>query len=80
MLKGLFAPWVQALNLEAVSIEPGVAIFRLPYSSALCREGGSICGQALMSAADTAMVRAIHDYVRDGLASHAGYSLTVLLK
>jgi uncharacterized protein (TIGR00369 family) len=59
MLKGLFAPWVQALNLEAVSIEPGVAIFRLPYSSALCREGGSICGQALMSAADTAMVFAI---------------------
>jgi uncharacterized protein (TIGR00369 family) len=59
MLKALFAPWVQALNLEAVSIEPGVAIFRLPYSSELCREGGSTCGQALMSAADTAMVFAI---------------------
>jgi uncharacterized protein (TIGR00369 family) len=59
MLNGLFAPWVQKLNLEAVSIEPGVATFRLPYSTQLCREGGSVCGQALMSAADTVMVFAI---------------------
>jgi uncharacterized protein (TIGR00369 family) len=59
MLKDLFAPWVQALNLEAISIEPGIAVFRLPFASVLCREGGSVCGQALMSAADTAMVFAI---------------------
>jgi uncharacterized protein (TIGR00369 family) len=59
MLNGLFAPWVQKLNLEAVSIAPGVAAFRLPYSTQLCREGGSVCGQALMSAADTVMVFAI---------------------
>jgi uncharacterized protein (TIGR00369 family) len=59
MLNDLFAPWVQALNLEAVSIEPSKAVFRLPFSTQLCREGGSVCGQALMSAADTAMVFAI---------------------
>ncbi len=59
MLKTLFAPWVQALNLKAISIEPGVAVFRLPFSSQLCRDGGSICGQALMSAADTVMVFAV---------------------
>jgi uncharacterized protein (TIGR00369 family) len=59
MLKSLFAPWVQALNLELVSLEPGVAVFRLPFSTELCREGGSVCGQALMSAADTVMVFAI---------------------
>ncbi len=59
MLKSLFAPWVQALNLELVSLEPGVAVFRLPFSTEFCREGGSVCGQALMSAADTVMVFAI---------------------
>jgi uncharacterized protein (TIGR00369 family) len=59
MLSNLFAPWVQALNLELVSLEPGVAVFRLPFSKQLCREGGSVCGQALMSAADTVMVFAI---------------------
>jgi uncharacterized protein (TIGR00369 family) len=59
MLAGLFAPWVQALNLECVSLEPGIAVFRLPFSTQLCREGGSVCGQALMSAADTVMVFAI---------------------
>jgi uncharacterized protein (TIGR00369 family) len=59
MLKALFAPWIQALNLEEVYIKSGLAVFRLPYSLELCREGGSICGQALVSAADTAMVFAI---------------------
>jgi uncharacterized protein (TIGR00369 family) len=34
-------------------------VLRLPFDPALCREGGTICGQALMAAADTAMVLAI---------------------
>jgi uncharacterized protein (TIGR00369 family) len=59
MLSALFAPFVQALNLEVVSLTAGEARFRLPFSAHLCREGGSVCGQALMSAADTAMVFAI---------------------
>ncbi|MEZ5657921.1 MAG: PaaI family thioesterase [Burkholderiaceae bacterium] len=58
-LASLFAPWVQALGLKVESIEPGVASVRLPFDPSLCRSGGTICGQALMSAADTAMVFAI---------------------
>ena len=59
MLSGLFAPWVQQLGLQIERLEPGIAMFRLPFSTQLCREGGSVCGQALMSAADTSMVFAI---------------------
>ncbi len=35
--------------------QPG-AILRLPFSERLCRNGGVVCGQALMAFADTAMV------------------------
>ncbi len=59
MLKELFAPWVQALGLKVQTCADGEAVFVLPFSTSLCREGGSVCGQALMSAADTAMVFAI---------------------
>lgn len=64
------APWVKDLNLSIESIEldppqaadsdwqPG-AILRMPFSERLCRHGGIICGQALMSFADTAMVIAL---------------------
>ncbi len=58
-LAQLFAPWVQALGLQVVSARGGEAMLRLPFADTLCREGGSICGQALMSSADTAMVFAI---------------------
>ncbi len=55
----LFAPWVQALNLEVTSARDGVAELTMPFSSQVCRQGGTVCGQALMAAADTAMVFAI---------------------
>ena len=58
-LHDLFAPWVRALNLQVQSVVPGEAVLRLPFDPSLCREGGTICGQALMAAADTAMVLAI---------------------
>ncbi|MEZ5738932.1 MAG: PaaI family thioesterase [Burkholderiaceae bacterium] len=58
-LDGLFAPWVKSLDLQLAKIEAGEAQLRLPFSTALCREGGTICGQAMMAAADTAMVLAI---------------------
>ncbi len=58
-LRDLFAPWVQALALQVQSVDARQAVLRLPFSDALCRQGGTICGQALMSAADTAMVIAI---------------------
>ena len=58
-LAELFAPWVRELGLEAVRVTPGEAELRLPFSPQLCRVGGTLCGQALMSAADTAMVIAV---------------------
>ena len=54
-----FAPWVQALGLIVESCDDGEARLRLPFHPSLVRVGGTICGQALMSAADTAMVIAI---------------------
>lgn len=54
-----FAPWVQALGLRVESFSDGEATLRLPHSEQLSRVGGTVCGQALMSAADTAMVLAI---------------------
>ena len=54
-----FAPWVQALGLRVESFGDGEVTLRLPQNDQLCRIGGMVCGQALMSAADTAMVLAI---------------------
>ncbi|MEZ5853342.1 MAG: PaaI family thioesterase [Hyphomicrobiaceae bacterium] len=55
-----FAPWVQALGIrvEAIAGEGG-AVLRIPFSDALTRVGGIMCGQALASGADTAMVLAL---------------------
>lgn len=58
-LRTLFAPWVQELGLEVQAAEGGEVRLRLPFDKRLCRTGGTICGQALMAAADTAMVLAI---------------------
>ncbi len=58
-LAQLFAPWVQSLGLRPVKVAGGEAELLLPFDPALCRVGGTICGQALMAAADTAMVCAI---------------------
>jgi acyl-coenzyme A thioesterase PaaI-like protein len=58
-LADLFAPWVQALNLKVESFGPGEATLRLPQSDQLSRVGGMLCGQAMMAAADTAMVLAL---------------------
>ncbi len=67
LLGDLIAPWVQDLNLSIEGIDfnpppnaaadwqPG-AILRMPFSERLCRNGGIVCGQALMAFADTAMV------------------------
>jgi acyl-coenzyme A thioesterase PaaI-like protein len=58
-LADLFAPWVRALNLRVDSFGPGEATLRLPQSDQLSRVGGMLCGQAMMAAADTAMVLAL---------------------
>jgi uncharacterized protein (TIGR00369 family) len=76
VLGEVFAPWVQDLNLSIEGFDfappsggsdwqPG-AIVRMPFSERLCRNGGVVCGQALMAFADTAMVLA-------NLAANRGY-------
>lgn len=59
MLANVFAPWIQDLRLVIGSLGPEGAVLRLPFSERLCRDNGVICGQALMSLADTAMVFAV---------------------
>ena len=70
VLGDVFAPWVRDLGLSIERIEctppagaasdwqPG-AVLRMPFSERLCRQGGVVCGQALMAFADTSMVIAI---------------------
>jgi uncharacterized protein (TIGR00369 family) len=76
VLGDVFAPWVQDLGLtverldheppaDAPDWQPG-AVLRMGFSDRLCRNGGVVCGQALMALADTAMVIAI-------LAANRGY-------
>jgi len=69
LMTEVVAPWVQDLGLLVEMIEavcprgapedwhPG-AVIRLPFSQKLCGDGSAVCGQALMAAADTAMVLA----------------------
>ena len=54
-----FAPWVQALGLKVESFGEASVTLRLPHSGQLSRVGGMLCGQAMMAAADTAMVLAL---------------------
>jgi acyl-coenzyme A thioesterase PaaI-like protein len=54
-----FAPWVQALALKVEGVGPDSVTLRLPHSDQLSRVGGMVCGQAMMAAADTAMVLAL---------------------
>jgi uncharacterized protein (TIGR00369 family) len=59
MLVELFAPWVQDLRLEVLAVGGGEVTLRLPFDARLARVGGTVCGQAMMAAADTAMVLAV---------------------
>ncbi len=62
-LADYFAPWVQALGLVVETVDADSVTLRLPHSDQLSRTGGMLCGQAMMAAADTAMVLAlIHHY------------------
>ncbi|WP_327090841.1 PaaI family thioesterase [Nonomuraea sp. NBC_01738] len=59
ILSDYFAPWIQELGLRVEEVGERHAVVRLPWSDALAREGGGLCGQAMMAAADTATVVAI---------------------
>ena len=54
-----FAPWVQALALQVEGFDADSVTLRLPQDAQLSRVGGMVCGQAMMAAADTAMVLAL---------------------
>jgi uncharacterized protein (TIGR00369 family) len=55
----LVAPWVQELGLRVESFDDTGVMLRLPDNPQLSRIGGMLCGQAMMAAADTAMVVAL---------------------
>lgn len=58
-LPDYFAPWVQALELKVEAFDGHSVTLRLPKNPALSRVGDMLCGQAMMAAADTAMVLAL---------------------
>ncbi len=52
------APWVKALQLRVVDANEAQTRLVMPITAELVHGGGVVCGQALMAAADTAMVMA----------------------
>ena len=59
LLTTVTAPWVQELDLQVNSISNWECKFTLSYSKKLVRAGDIICGQAIVSAADKAMIIAV---------------------
>ena len=59
ILNDKFAVWVLATGIRADAIGVDSAALRIPFSEHLCRVGGIICGQTLITGADTAMVIAL---------------------
>jgi uncharacterized protein (TIGR00369 family) len=59
MLAENFAPWVLASGVTAEAVAADTATLRIPFAEQLCRVGGILCGQALLTGADTAMVIAL---------------------
>ena len=59
-----FAPWVQQLHLQVESFDADSVTLRLPANENLSRVGGMLCGQAMMAAADTAMVLALINHFK----------------
>lgn len=59
ILADSFAPWVRAMGLSIQSVGTDRVIMCIPFSDELCRIGGTMCGQALASGADTEMVIAL---------------------
>jgi uncharacterized protein (TIGR00369 family) len=53
------APWVKALGLRVERADADVTVLALPVAPELVHGGGVLCGQAIMAAADTAMVLAL---------------------
>jgi uncharacterized protein (TIGR00369 family) len=54
-----FAAWVRRLALQVREARDGEVVLALPVTPEHVHGGGVVCGQTLMSAADTAMVLAV---------------------
>ena len=53
------AAYVKQLGLRVVAVRPGEVDLSMAVAPSLVHGGGVLCGQALMAAADTAMVMAM---------------------
>lgn len=58
-LQRVAAAWVRDLNLRIVAADAEEVVLELPVVPALVHGGGMLCGQAILAAADTAMVLAV---------------------
>lgn len=58
-LSHVFAEWVRELDLRVLEARDGEVVLALPVTARHVHEGGVLCGQTMMAAADTAMVLAV---------------------
>ncbi|HEX7436093.1 MAG TPA: PaaI family thioesterase [Caldimonas sp.] len=56
---GVAADYVKRLNLRVSAVRPSEVDIAMPVAPELVHGGGVLCGQAMMAAADTAMVLAL---------------------
>ena len=56
LMQKIFAPWIIDLGLEPVSFDDKGGDFRLGDNPRLVHAGNVVCGQAIASAADSAIV------------------------
>ncbi len=59
VLDEVTAPIVKSLQLSVLAADAKQVTLRLPVTPHLVHGGGVVCGQALMAAADTAMILAV---------------------
>ena len=59
LLRTMVSPWVTELDLRVLEARAGEVVLALPVAPRLVHGGGVRCGQAMMAAADTAMVLVI---------------------
>ena len=53
------ADFVKRLNLRVTAVAPGEVAMLMPVAEDLIHAGGVLCGQAMLAAADTAMLLAL---------------------
>ncbi|MEO7057097.1 MAG: PaaI family thioesterase [Caldimonas sp.] len=59
ILTRIAADYVKQLELRVDEVSAGRVVLSMPVAPALVHGGGVLCGQAIMSAADTAMLMAM---------------------